>query len=56
MLISDILIDTKKQLQVLTYEIVQLKLASISCSCNFNYRILQLIAISGSHQLSERRA
>ena len=44
---SVIRIDTKKQLQLLTYKIVQLKLATISCSCNFKFRILRIIAIPG---------
>ena len=48
---SDILIDTKKQLQLLTHKNVQLQLAIISCSCNFNYRIWEIIAIPGPHFL-----
>ena len=42
---SDILRDTEKQLQLLAYKTVQMQFAIIACSCNFNYRILQLIAI-----------
>ena len=39
---SEILRDTTKQLQLklLAYRTVQLQLEIISCSCNFNYRIL----------------
>ena len=46
---SDILIYTKKQLrlQILTNKTVRLQLTTISCSCNFNYCILQINAIPG---------
>ena len=40
-----ILIDTKKQLQLKTYKIVQLQIEIISCSCTFIYRTLQLFVI-----------
>ena len=45
------MMDTKKQLQLLTYKIVQLLLEIISCSCSFKYRILQLIAIPALAQI-----